>query len=139
MGHDKALYQELIQLLDPNGVIHFLSKTDMGLPFLHNELDPLRKFYFDWGDTPTKKFMNAELELYREELWDKVDAFLEIIKDHTFYVAQDQELKKRTVCEETESKAGPDQFKKVVDELESVGGDIVRVYNNLVAAAQKYL
>jgi len=134
MGHDKALYQELIKLFDPNGVILFLTKTDMSKPFLDSELEPLRKFYYMWGDTPAKKFKNANIELCKEKLWNKVDTFLEIISVHTFYVDQDYELKERTVCEATELKAGPNQFQEVVDELESVRADIVSDYNNLVAA-----
>jgi len=137
MEHDKALYQELIKLFDPNGVILFLTKTDMRKPFLDSELEPLREFYFDWGNSPAKKFNNANIELCRMELWNKVDKYYDIIANHTFLV--EPELEEKFVCEETESKVGPDQFKKVVDELESIGGDIVRLYKELETTAKKYI
>lgn len=134
--HDKALFGELTDILRSNGVIRFLDKTNMaGFSFEDSELDPLRKFYYEWC-VPEKTFLNVELECLREMLWKLADEYLEEIATETF--TSGQEMERRSVPEEWEYER-PQHFSSVVGRLHRLAGEIVAVHKSLYLKGRQIL
>lgn len=133
--HDQRLYDEFICLLPSNGVIHFLEQTNMaGFSFPYSKLTPLREFY-DECHQPEREFLNPQLEVIRQALCKKVDSYLNLIKTETFHVERTEG--RISVPEEWEYEQ-PARFKRVVDTLHSLAGEIVEVHRSLIHTARAY-
>jgi hypothetical protein len=127
-AHDKKLLEELTKLLTSDGVIGFLDHTNMGgFSFQLAALDPLREFYYEWNK-PEHEFINPELEALRKALWEKADAYTDIIAFETFPT---HNLGRNTVPEEWEDEQ-PERFHRVVKTLHSLASEIVALHADLV-------
>lgn len=133
--HDKKLFEELATLLNSDGVIGFLDRTNMaGFAFRDTALDPLREFYYVWN-TPEREFITPELEALRKVLWSKVDAYYEIIATETF-PAKNPHF--QTVPPEWEIEQ-PERFRRVVNALHSLAREIVSLHGQLVRKGRAQL
>ena len=126
--HDQYLFSGVTRLLRSDGVIEFLDQTNMaGFSFRLSALDELREFYYKW-DKPEREFIIPELEFLRKELWQKTDAYLNIIAFQTFPTHR---IDWNSVPSEWEYEQ-PDRFNRVVTELHSLAKEIVALHAKLV-------
>jgi hypothetical protein len=133
--HDKRLFDQLTGLLTSAGVIGFLDRTNMaGFPFPEAALEPLREFYYEWN-TPEREFITPELEAVRRTLWEKVDAYYDIIATETFPTKNPDW---HSVPSEWEVDQ-PERFRRVVETLHSLAGEIVALRADLVRVGRKHL
>lgn len=133
LQHDEKLFEKLINLLPSNSVIRFLDQNNMaGFPFRDSELDPVRKFYYEWA-VAENEFIDKNLELLKKSLHERIDNYLEIIAYQTWPLNSNLEF--RSVPSEWELEQ-PDRFKKVVGELHKIAGEIVETHQNLVREAK---
>lgn len=133
--HDIRLYRELTKLLNSDGVIGFLDRTNMaGFSFPSNALDPLLQFLENWS-RPEYEFISPKLESLRIDLCKKAGAYLEIIAMETFPT---RNVSYQTVPPEWEHDQ-PDRFKRVVDKLHALAGEIVSLHTELVRTGRKEL
>lgn len=132
---DRGLFNELLQVLSSQGVIEFLRTNNMaGFSFRDENLDPLRKFYYEWN-VADKEFLNPQLEQLRKELHIKTDKYLEIIANETWTLGSRMHL--RSVPQEWEYEQ-PERFERVVGALHKLAGEIVDVHQQLVRTARAY-
>jgi hypothetical protein len=133
--HDRRLFDQLTGLLTSAGVIGFLDRTNMaGFPFPEAALEPLREFYYEWN-TPEREFITPELEAVRRTLWEKVDAYYDIIATETFPTNNPDW---HSVPSEWEVDQ-PERFRRVVEALHSLAGEIVALHADLVRVGRKHL
>lgn len=132
--HDKALFDELTNLLNSKGVIRFLDKTNMAFSFLELELEPLRGFYYEWN-VPEREFLTPELERIKKDLWKKVDEYYGVIATETFPTRM---AGRQSVPEEWEEEQ-PERFFRVVDRLHTLAGEIVALHGDLVRKGKEHL
>lgn len=133
--HDLKLYDELLELLPTSGIIRFLDQNNMaGFSFPDSALDPLRTFYYEWRE-PDREFIHPNLENIRKQLWQKADAYLDVIAYQTFSTGNGAD--RRSVPEEWEFEQ-PERFLRVVKSLHDLAGEIVALHGNLMRAARDY-
>lgn len=134
-NHDGTLFKELTSLLRTDGVIGFLDRTSMaGFPFRSSALDPIREFYSEWS-APEREFIDPELEALRQTLWSKCDAYYGTIAHETFPTNHPDF---QTVPPEWEIEQ-PERFERVVKQLHSLAGDIVKLHADLVRTGRAKL
>jgi hypothetical protein len=133
--HDKALADELGQLLSSKGVIGFLDQNNMaGFAFHYDRFEPLRTFVYDWNK-PEKEFLSPELEEAKMALWRKADAYFHLLATETFPTNNPDF---HTVPPEWEYQQ-PERFWKVVKQFHALAGEIVDLHAAFTRTAKKVL
>jgi hypothetical protein len=128
MQRDQELFIELTRLLHSDGVIGFLSHTNMaGFAFSLSAIYELDDFYYVW-DKPEREFIIPELESLRRQLHEKTGAYLNLIAYQTFPTGISG---RNSVPEEWEYEQ-PERFNRVVSELHSLAKEIVVLHSTLV-------
>jgi hypothetical protein len=136
IAHDKKLFDELTTLLSSNGVIGFLDRTNMaGFAFPEAALDPLREFYFTWN-VPERKFLIPEIDSQRAALWAKADAYYSVVAAEVFPTRSNPDW--HHVPPEWKHE-DPARFKRVVDSLHGLAGEIVALHADLVRVGREQL
>lgn len=134
--HDRALYDQMIGLLRSDGVIGFLDRNNMaGFSFPHAQFDPLREFYYEWAQ-PEREFLSPELEELRRSLWEKVDAYTELLATETF--ATEMNPDRHWVPPEWEHEQ-PERFWRVVNTFHNLAADIVKLHAEFVRTGKMQL
>jgi hypothetical protein len=127
--HDKNNLKDLTALISSVGVIRFLGSQSMrGFSFKDSELDPLRKFYYEWH-IPERKFDNQDLENLRLELWGLADKYLEVIAYETDSCGKGMLL--RSVPQDLEL-TDPERFDSVVEKLSLLANKIIDAHRRIV-------
>ena len=132
--YDKKLYDELINLLPTSGIIWFLDQNNMGEAFVDTTFDPLRTFNNEWNCVE-REFINTNLENLRKDLWEKIDEYLRIVRRETWHVGNSMRLK--SIPSEWQFE-NPERFRKIVDSLHILAGEIVDLHRNLIRTARDY-
>lgn len=132
--YDKKLYDELINLLPTSGIIWFLDQNNMGEVFVDATFDPLRTFNNEWNCVE-REFINTNLENIRKDLWKKIDEYLRIVHCETWHVGNSMKLK--SIPSEWQFE-NPQRFRRVVDSLHTLAGEIVDLHHNLIRTARDY-
>lgn len=126
--HDRSLFNELTALLTSDGAIGFIDRHNMaGWIFRDVELDPLHDFFLHWN-APERSFLTLELEELRQALWSKVKEYLGVISRETFPARTPGW---RSVPSDW-AEEQPEHFRRVVDTLHELAGEIVDLHSNLV-------
>ncbi len=134
-AHDQKLYEEYLQLMRSDGVIGFIDEWNMaGFSFPSARLDPLREFVANWN-APEREFSSPQIDAVRQELWTKARDYVVEINRSTFPANGPGWI---TVPPEWEDKF-PDRFKRVVNELHGMAGEIVEIHGRLVRTAKAVL
>jgi len=134
--HDKKLFAELTELLKSEGVIGFLNDTNMdGFSFREEALEPLRDFFYQWN-TPERQFISPQLEQIRSALWRKVDEYYDLYATNTFPVPGRATL--QHIPPEWEHD-NPQRFRRAVDGLHSLAGEIVNLHRELLQTGKAVL
>lgn len=132
---DKSLFKEFLEVLPSKGSIRFLDGNNMaGFSFQLSKLDDLREFYYEWNDAE-HEFINSDLEGLRKKLHGFIDKYLGVIALETFPTS---DSRFNTVPPEWEYQQ-PDRFKKVVNALHSLAGDIVNTHQELIRNGRRQL
>jgi hypothetical protein len=134
-AHDRALFDQLTDLLRSDGVIGFLDRNSMaGFSFSESKFEPLREFYYEWNQ-PEREFLSPELDALRKALWEKIDAYTNLLATETFATHNPN---RHTVPPEWEYEQ-PDRFWRVVDTFHSLAGEIVALHRDLVRTGKAQL
>ena len=105
-----------------------------GHSFSTSALDPLFDFESHWNK-PEREFINPELEAMRKALWTKVREYCGIIGLETFPTKNPG---RNTVPPEWEFE-NPARFRRVVDSLHSLAGEIVAIHGHFVRKGRAYV
>lgn len=134
-AHDRVLFDQLTALLRSDGVVGFLDSNNMaGFSFLESKFEPLREFYYEWN-RPEREFISPELESIRKNLWDKVDAYTDLLATETFPTHNPE---RHTVPPEWEHEQ-PERFWRVVKSFHSLAGEIVALHRDLIRTGKARL
>lgn len=134
-AHDRALFDELTTLLRSDGVIGFLASNNMaGFSYPESKFDALREFYYEWN-VPEREFISPELNAIRQALWQKVDAYTDLLSTETFPTHNPD---RHTVPPEWEHDQ-PERFWRVVNAFHTLAGEIVALHAELVRTGKKQL
>ncbi|WP_043509299.1 hypothetical protein [Acidiphilium cryptum] len=134
--HDQKLFDELSSLLSSNGVIGFIDHHNMaGFSFPDAKLDPLREFYCEWNK-PEREFLTPEIETAKLKLWVKADEYLEVIAAETF--PTEKNVDRRWVPQDWEI-TQPKRFRRVVNQLHALAGEIVSLHAGLIQTGKLHL
>ena len=132
--YDKKLYDELINLLPNLGIIDFLRQQNMGDTFIDANLDPLWTFDNEWNCVE-REFINTNLDNIRKDIWKKTHEYLLIVSVETWHIGSSTKL--RAIPSEWQFE-NPERFKKVVDSLHTLAGEIVDLHCILIRTARDY-
>lgn len=133
--HDTVLFEELTALLRSDGVIGFLDQTNMaGFSFASSSLNPLEEFQYSWN-RPEREFLSPTLDDIRRRLWDAADEYMTLINLETFPAHMPG---RQTIPEDWEL-TQPERFRRVVNRLHSLAGDIVALHSELVRTGKREL
>lgn len=133
--HDLALYGDLTALLNTDGIIGFLNDTNMaGFSFLANALNPLEEFQHSWN-RPEREFISPTLESLRSRLWVKANEYMNFINLETYPA----HLPGRQTVPEDWENTQPDRFRRIVNTLHQLAGEIVDLHRELVRTGRKEL
>jgi hypothetical protein len=133
--HDRALYDQLTALLRSDGVIGFLDQNNMaGYSFPEAKLEPLREFFYEWN-CPEREFISPKLDAIRKALWEKVDAYTDLLATETFPTHNPE---RQTVPPEWEYEQ-PKRFQRVVKAFHDLAGEIVALHAELVRTGKALL
>lgn len=134
-AHDRALFDQLTALLRSEGVIGFLDSNNMaGFSFLESKFEPLREFYYEWNQ-PEREFLSPELETLRKTLWEKADAYTQLLATETFPTHNPE---RHTVPPEWEHEQA-ERFWRVVNTFHGLAGEIVALHRDLVRTGKAQL
>jgi len=132
--HDKKLFNELTTLLSSEGVIGFIYRHNMAFSFELDELNPLSEFHARWND-PERTFIIPELDAARQALWLKAKEYLIATATETYPT---DTLGWQSVPEEWEEEQ-PERFRRAVEKLHALSGEIVDLHADLVRVGRKHL
>jgi hypothetical protein len=125
---DIAVFEELLALLAPNGVISFLRNHDFGGSFSREDIAPLHTFVV-LGENPDSEFIDPSLEKERQKLHESASQLAMSIATKTAPNSRDllSVLPKRLA-----DSPRPEWVKQEAKELNEAATEFVELYDNFV-------
>ncbi|MHB9027228.1 MAG: hypothetical protein ACYC9O_00515 [Candidatus Latescibacterota bacterium] len=133
---DKILFAKLMDTLPSSGSIEFIDEYNMaGFAFKWERLDQLKSFLREW-DRPENRFLNNEIDVKRECLYNIAREYISYLSLNTFCL--DNNIEYSSVPAEWEL-TNPELFHEVVDKLHRLAGQLVTAHQDLVKTARNKL
>lgn len=125
---DIAVFEKLLALLAPNGVISFLRNHDFGGSFSREDIAPLHTFVA-LGENADNEFIDSSLEIERKKLHESATQLARSIATKTAPNSRDllSVLPKRLA-----DSPRPEWVKREANELNEAATAFVELYDNFV-------
>jgi hypothetical protein len=125
---DVGVFEQLLELLKPSGVISFLREHDFGGSFLRDDITPLHTFVAVGGN-PDNEFVDPALEKERQLLFNNASHLAMLIAKYTSPNAAGHlsVLPNRLV-----NSPRPDWVLREAKELNEAASAFVEIYDNFV-------
>ena len=133
---DLNLLRRIREILPSNGSIAFIKRNNFaGFSFDWDEMEQLHAFITE-TEKPEFRFIDSELETFKESLSINIRAFLNKLASNSFYV--NGSSKRASIPEDWEI-SQPDRFFEVVDFLDEKKANAWSSYNELINIGRRKL
>lgn len=130
---DVTLLEDFLKGLPSEGSISFIKDFDFHGAFRRVDLDRLYDFRYQW-DKPEREFRDRGLDKKRKELLQAIEAFTQLIGQHTSPQTAHVNSLSPTI-----QRDNPEEFARIGDEINSAADVVIERHTNLVRVGRKKL
>ena len=134
---DRKVYEEIIKLLPWDGSIRYLRIHDFRTIF-DDEFEISLIVFCSWSDNPAFEFIDTDLESLKIKLLNDIKSFLSILGHNSFHVKTMGEKMLYRIPKEWSYEL-PEKYKKVTDEVNYLGYEICKTYDELIKTCRRRL
>ena len=135
--HDKEIYKKFLEILPSNSEsIVFLKEKSFRSPFNNNEFHNFHKLYYDFNGEEDK-FVDIDMNLKQKELYNSISSLINDIAMKTYPLEHNAQY--NSVPSEWQNNKQNKLFEKTVQDLDKLGENTLKIYEELIQIAKKKL